>query len=150
MPLISGPNRPYWPPANLIADFAGGSLTCAFGICAALIKRHKTEQGSIIDLSMTEGAAYLASYIYAYQADEQLWNPDYGFFSGRCPIFRTFETKDGKFVSCGALEPKFHSEVFRVLQIDPSEGSQQDLIQKLEAKFKTKTRDEWQNIFESV
>lgn len=94
-------------------DFAGGALNCAFGICAALIKRQRTGHGSIVDMSMTEGVAYLASYIFAYQDRDQFWNPEYGFFSGRCPIFRTYETKDGKFMSCGALEPKFHNEVFR-------------------------------------
>jgi alpha-methylacyl-CoA racemase len=147
--FFSGQNKPYWPPANLLGDFGGGGLTCAFGICAALIKLHKTGQGSIIDLSMTEGTAYLASYIYSYQANEQFWDPSYGFFSGNCPVYRTFETSDGKFMSCGALEPKFHGEVFKVLEINPSEGTQKDLMQKMEAKFKTKTRDEWQKIFES-
>ncbi|KAJ1356701.1 hypothetical protein KIN20_014441 [Parelaphostrongylus tenuis] len=42
LPTICGHNssRP-WPPANLLADFAGGGLTAAFGIVAALLKRGK-------------------------------------------------------------------------------------------------------------
>uniref|UniRef100_A0A914YU97 Uncharacterized protein n=1 Tax=Panagrolaimus superbus TaxID=310955 RepID=A0A914YU97_9BILA len=41
LPTIAGYNRkPYWPPANLLADFAGGSLTTAFGIVAALVQRN--------------------------------------------------------------------------------------------------------------
>lgn len=113
MPIISGPNKPYWPPANLLGDFAAGSLSCAFGICAALIKRQRTGKGSLIDLSMTEGVSYLGSFVYSNQHREQLWHPEYGFFSGNCPIYRTYETKDGKFMACGALEPKFHNEVFK-------------------------------------
>lgn len=180
MPLLSGPNRPYWPPANLLGDFAGGALLCAFGICAALIKRQRTGQGSVIDSSMTEGVAYLGSYVYAYQDRESFWEPDYGFFSGRCPIFRTYETKDGKFMACGALEvnnlivcvimrcfsPNFTMRFLKVtnlhtkyhqsnveslvLGIDPSDGSQQELSQRMEAAFKSKTRDEWHQIFESL
>lgn len=64
MPIISGPNKPYWPPANLLGDFAAGSFCCAFGICAALIKRQRIGKGSLIDLSMTEGVAYLGSFVY--------------------------------------------------------------------------------------
>lgn len=113
MPLISGRHKPYWPPANLLADFAAGSLSCAFAICAALVKRQRTGKGSLIDLSMTEGVAYLASYIYTHQDSNELWDPEYGFFSGNFPIYRTYETKDGKYIACGALEPKFHNEVFK-------------------------------------
>ena len=47
------------PPINFAADFAGGSLTCAFGILAALIARQQTGRGQVVDSSMVEGAAYV-------------------------------------------------------------------------------------------
>lgn len=37
---------------NLIADFAGGGLTCALGIVLALLERAKSGEGQIIDASM--------------------------------------------------------------------------------------------------
>lgn len=37
LPYVSGDRKPYWPPANLLADFAGGSLLSAFAIvCLSL------------------------------------------------------------------------------------------------------------------
>ena len=35
-----------------MADFAGGGLTCAFGIVLALLERTRSGQGQVIDASM--------------------------------------------------------------------------------------------------
>lgn len=40
------------PPLNLLADFAGGGLTCALGIVLALLERTKSGKGQVIDASM--------------------------------------------------------------------------------------------------
>ena len=48
-------DKPY-APLNLVADFAGGGLTCAFGIVLALLERSRSGQGQVIDASMV-GAA---------------------------------------------------------------------------------------------
>ncbi|KAI6173778.1 Alpha-methylacyl-CoA racemase [Aphelenchoides besseyi] len=150
LPILSGPNRPLWPPINLLADFAGGGLSCAFAICAALIKRNTTGLGAVIDVSMTEGVSYLANYVFNYQERETFWDPENGFFSGRFPVYRTYETKDKKFVAVGALEPKFHNKLFEVLQIDPFDYSYSELAKKMEKIFRTKTRDEWQKMFDGT
>ena len=39
-------------PLNLLADFAGGGLTCAFGIVTALFERTKSDRGQVVDASM--------------------------------------------------------------------------------------------------
>ena len=39
-------------PANLVADFAGGSLFCAIGILIALLERQKSGNGQVVDASM--------------------------------------------------------------------------------------------------
>ena len=46
---------PSWP-HNLVADFAGGGLICAFGVLAALLHRQNTGVGQVIDVSMTHGS----------------------------------------------------------------------------------------------
>ena len=43
--------KPY-PPINLLADFAGGGMTCALGILLALIERNRSGKGQVIDSSM--------------------------------------------------------------------------------------------------
>ena len=39
-------------PLNLLADFAGGSLTCVIGILMALLERSTSGKGQVIDCSM--------------------------------------------------------------------------------------------------
>ena len=51
-------------PINLLADFAGGGMTCALGIMAALIDRGRTGKGQIIDSNMVEGAAYVGTWVF--------------------------------------------------------------------------------------
>ena len=59
------------PPVNLLADFAGGSFTCALGIMAALLERASSGQGQVIDSCMVEGAAYVGSWLFASKVRAQ-------------------------------------------------------------------------------
>ncbi|CAD6189279.1 unnamed protein product [Caenorhabditis auriculariae] len=151
MPTISGKHaeRP-WPPVNLLADFAGGGLTAAFGIVSALLARsHNGGKGCVIDCSMVEGLAYLSSFVTNYYNMSHLWTDPYAAFSGNCPIYRTYKTKDGKFMAVGALEPKFHQKMFEILGIDGSDafGDPEKLTKDMEQKFEERTRDEWTQVF---
>ena len=47
------------PPINLLADFAGGGMTCALGIMMALFQRIQSGKGQVIDSAMVDGAAYV-------------------------------------------------------------------------------------------
>uniref|UniRef100_A0A1I7X6W9 3HCDH_N domain-containing protein n=1 Tax=Heterorhabditis bacteriophora TaxID=37862 RepID=A0A1I7X6W9_HETBA len=58
-------------------------------------------------------------------------------------FLRTYETKDGKWMSVGALEPKFNAKLFEDVYSDPA-----GVAQELETIFKSKTREEWVRIFE--
>ena len=51
-------DKPFFP-VNLMADFAGGGLMCAFGILMALFERTRSGQGQVIDANMVEGAGYV-------------------------------------------------------------------------------------------
>ena len=64
-------------PINLLADFAGGGLTCAMGIMAALLERSTSGQGQIIDSNMVEGAAYAGGIKLCFKL----------FISDFCPHF---------------------------------------------------------------
>jgi alpha-methylacyl-CoA racemase len=55
---------PSWP-HNLVADFAGGGLMCAFGVLAALMHRQTTGVGQVIDVSMTHGSLLFLHHIHA-------------------------------------------------------------------------------------
>uniref|UniRef100_A0A915HF05 Alpha-methylacyl-CoA racemase n=1 Tax=Romanomermis culicivorax TaxID=13658 RepID=A0A915HF05_ROMCU len=148
------------PPVNLLADFAGGGLICAFGILAALFERTKSGRGQIIDSNMVvEGAAYVSSFLFTTQNDKQF------FWSGQVrgnnlldtgsPVYDTYETLDGKFVALACLEPKFLLNFLSAVKIDfdPSllQKEKKEIFKaRLCELFKTKTRREWWDIFRKI
>lgn len=141
-------------PVNLIADFAGGGLLCAFGICVALIERNKSGQGQMIDCSMSEGAAYVGSWLTRSQK-LPIWGQPRGknMLDGDAFYYRTYETKDGKFMSVGALEPQFFSEFVRVLglpDVNQFDDETEKISKQVEEIFKSKTQREWSELFEGV
>uniref|UniRef100_A0A914SG14 Uncharacterized protein n=1 Tax=Parascaris equorum TaxID=6256 RepID=A0A914SG14_PAREQ len=95
-------------------------------------------KGSIIDISMVEGLAYLSSFITMYKDIDNIWNKQYAWFSGDCPVYRCYETADGKYMAVGALERKFSVTLLKKVS------------KKMEAVFKSKTRREWARIFRGV
>ncbi|XP_058452241.1 alpha-methylacyl-CoA racemase isoform X2 [Malaya genurostris] len=139
-------------PINLIADFAGGGLLCAFGILAALLERHHSGKGQIVDHSMVEGAAYIASWLFRSQK-LPIWGKPRGenLLDTGAHFYDTYETKDGKYMSVGAIEPQFYKELLNGLDLkmDLSQFEDSEKAKHLlEKVFRTKTRNEWTQIFQ--
>ncbi|XP_055589385.1 alpha-methylacyl-CoA racemase [Uranotaenia lowii] len=140
-------------PINYIADFAGGGLLCAFGILAALLERYHSGKGQIVDHSMVEGAAYVGSWLICSQK-LPIWGQPRGenVLDTGAHFYDTYRTKDGKYISVGAIEPQFYQELLSGLdlQIDLSQYEDNEkATHLLEAIFLTKTRDEWSEIFQN-
>ncbi|XP_060070690.1 alpha-methylacyl-CoA racemase-like [Ylistrum balloti] len=145
--------RPY-PPINLVADFAGGGLTCAFGITMALFERSLSGNGQVIDSNMVEGSAYVGSWLWNSRA-MPIWGKERGdnVLDGGSAFYDTYETKDGKFVGVGALEPQFFNDLVKGLGLSDEVSQFDDPVemrQKFKEKFLTKTRDEWDVAFEGL
>ncbi len=91
------------PPVNLLGDFAGGGLTCAMGVLLALLERHKSGKGQIIDAAMTDGANYISMFLFRNWIEGSFMNEDK--FVGTnvldtgSPFYDTYVCKDGKFIS---------------------------------------------------
>ena len=147
-------------PLNLVADFGGGGLLLAFGVLAALLERQHSGKGDVVDAAMVDGAGTLMASIFAaLQA---------GFFSekrgenildGGAPFYDTYETKDGKFVSVGALEPQFYQILIEKLGLQSSAPPPfahmqathwEALRPQIEEIFLTRTRDEWCEVFDET
>ena len=109
------------PPGNLLGDFAGGGMLCALGILLALIERHHSGKGQVIDAAMIDGAASLSTFFYGMLA-HHLMTLDIGtnLLDGGAPFYQTYETSDGKFVAVGALEGRFYQELLKGLGVDPA------------------------------
>ena len=52
------------PPQNLVGDFGGGSMYCAFGIMAALYERERSGKGQVVDAAIVDGATSLMSFFF--------------------------------------------------------------------------------------
>jgi crotonobetainyl-CoA:carnitine CoA-transferase CaiB-like acyl-CoA transferase len=86
------------PVAMQVADFAAGGLFAATAILAALLERRETRSGFHFDLAMHHGLRSLM-LLSSGTAAERL--------SGRRPNYGVYRTRDSRFVSVGALEPRF-------------------------------------------
>lgn len=168
--LAKGGEPPH-PPTNLLGDFAGGGMMLAFGVVLALLERHKSGRGQVIDAAMVDGANYIASFVWAaHNAGtwKNGWKSGNGagtnLLDGGAPFYRSYVCKDGGFVAVGAIEKQFYAELLVGLGLATSDGQPVGDLGKLarvqmdkrrwpalhklfEAQFLTRTRDEWAEIF---
>ena len=141
-------------PLNLIADFGAGGMLLLNGILAALLEREKSGKGQVIDAAMVDGVAQMMSLFYGYmQAGFWSVNRESNLIDGGAPYYNVYETKDGKFIALGALEPQFYQRLTDLLKLDNKEfGDQLNAenwsLQKEQFSriFKQKTRDEWTDL----
>ncbi|XP_008421995.1 alpha-methylacyl-CoA racemase [Poecilia reticulata] len=149
--------KPY-APLNLVADFAGGGLTCALGIVLALLERTKSGKGQIIDASMVEGAAFTGSFIWKSRK-LGLWSRPRGenFLDSGAPFYDTYKTLDGKYLAVGAIETEFYSQLLKGLELDAGELPPQmsfsdwpELKQLFTERFASKTQADWLMIFDGT
>lgn len=131
-------------------------MLLAFGILCALIERQKSGAGQVVDAAMVDGAAILMSMIYAFRA-MGIWENERGsnLLDSGAPFYDVYECKDGKFISLGAIEPQFYSELITRLDLpiddlpDQMDRSRWDELKESVAQVvSTKTRDEWRDQLE--
>ncbi|OZJ04499.1 hypothetical protein BZG36_02257 [Bifiguratus adelaidae] len=143
-------------PINLFGDFAGGGFMCAFGIIMALLERTKSGKGQVIDAAMVQGASYLSSFVYNMKKHGLMLTEERGtnLLDGGAPFYEVYETKDGKFMAVGALEPQFYQLLVKGLGFQEDElPSQMDMSgwpemrKAFTDRFKSKTQDEWTSVF---
>ena len=146
------------PPCNLLGDFAGGGMLCAMGILLALIERNNSGKGQVVDAAMVDGATNISTFFWGLLGN-QLMTLDIGtnMLDSGAPYYQPYETADGKFMSVGAIEAKFYTELLKGLDIDPSSlpyqhdmGRWPEMRDRFAEVFKTKTRDEWVAIFDGT
>ena len=144
---------PPTPPANIVADFAGGGLICAFGILAALLNRAQTGKGQIVEANMVDGTAYLGTFI-RYATKSAFWDQPRGenLLDGGCPWYQVYECADGGYMAVGALEPQFYTKFIKGLNLhlpqDYDRTKWPEMKMKFCQRFLQKSRSEWEKIFD--
>ncbi|MFD3942029.1 CaiB/BaiF CoA transferase family protein [Streptomyces sp. NPDC058579] len=148
------PDGPPTVPANLVGDYAGGSLYLVVGVLAALQHARAHGEGQVVDAAIVDGSAHLATMIHGMLAAGG-WQDRRGvnLLDGGCPFYGTYETSDGGHMAVGALEQQFYDEFVRLLGIEDLAPARRDfgrwdeLRTAVAARFRTRTRDEWTAVF---
>lgn len=144
------------PPLNLIGDFGGGGMFLAFGVVCALLEAQKSGKGQVVDAAMVDGAATLMAGIYGMYAQGS-WKEERGVnvLDTGAHFYNVYETKDGKWVSIGSIEQRFYADLLERLGLAGEQLSKQHdraqwpaLTKRLAEMFRTKTRAEWEQVFE--
>lgn len=152
-----GDGRPR-PPLNLVGDYGGGALYLAMGLLAGIINVKNGGKGQVVDVAMSDGAASLATMFYGMKA-MGVWTDDReaNLLDGGAHFYDTYETKDGKWVAIGSIEPQFYALLREKAGLTGPEwdaqmdrGQWPELKAKLMNVFLTKTRDEWCAIMEAT
>ena len=93
-------------PLNLVADYGGGGMSAVIGILSALIARDKTGKGQYVDISLVDSViSLLTDIIGGYFQQGVVPKRGGGAVGGAYPYYNVYETKDGKFVTIGCMEP---------------------------------------------
>ncbi|MEU2537573.1 CaiB/BaiF CoA transferase family protein [Streptomyces iakyrus] len=155
--MIGRPDEPPAVPANLLGDYAGGSLYLVVGVLAALHHARATGTGQVVDAAIVDGTAHLSTMIHGMLAAGG-WQDRRGanLLDGGCPYYGTYETADGRYMAVGALEPQFYAEFLALLGVEDRAAARKDvarwgeLREEVAARFKSRTRDEWTAVFDGT
>ncbi len=146
-------SRPDVIPGNVLGDLAAGGMQAAIGILAALVARKTTNKGQYVDIAMTDGVVSLLSlYIGKYLETGSMPKEEERATVGGTAYYNVYKTKDGKFITIAAGEPKFFANLCKALGCEKFILFQMDSGKTTEIKefftrtFLTKTRDEWFDI----
>jgi len=148
---IGRAGQPPTPPLNLVGDFGGGALYLALGVVAALLECQRSGKGQVVDAAMVDGAASLMTSFFGLSAagvvsDRRGEN----ILDSGAPFYDVYECADGRYVSLAPIEPKFRSELYRLLEID--EAALPDVADRanwpaikraVAARIKERSQTEW-------
>ncbi|MGE0595083.1 MAG: CaiB/BaiF CoA transferase family protein [Hyphomonadaceae bacterium] len=145
------------PPLNLVGDYGGGGVYLAMGVLAAFVEAQRSGKGQVVDCAMVDGAASLMTLFYGLR-HAGVWTDerDSNLLDGGAHFYDVYECADGKWISIGSIEPEFYALLLEKLELkgDHAFAAHMDrsawpaLSEKIAAKVKTKTRDEWTALME--
>jgi alpha-methylacyl-CoA racemase len=145
-------------PLNLVGDYGGGALYLVVGVLAAVIEAKTSGKGQVVDAAMCDGVSNMLTIFHSMRALGR-WNdtPRTNSIDGGAHFYRTYECKDGRFMSVGALEPQFYAVLRKLAGLDEdcydaqmNRAEWPKMQDKMAAVFKTKTRDEWTALLEGT
>jgi len=147
------PEGPPAMPGVQIADI-GSALSAVIGLLSALHQRNRTGRGCHLDIALNEAAlAFLYPQLAARLAAGSAGRPlarGRDLLNGGIANYGVYRTADGRYLSVGALEPKFFVELCTRLgkpdlaeTADGSAEREEQIRGELSASFAGKSLSEW-------
>ncbi|MEW6276741.1 MAG: CaiB/BaiF CoA-transferase family protein [Bacillota bacterium] len=144
-------------PGVQIADIGGGALMAAIGILLALMARQHTGRGQFVDIAMLDGViSWLPVVAGTYFGDGIVPGPGETRLTGKYACYDVYRTRDGRYVSLGALEPHFWEKLCCYFGKEEyskwqfTDEKQDELRGFLRKQFLSRDRDEWVEIFREI
>ena len=142
-------------PGTQIADIGGGALYSVVSVLAALQMRNRDGKGRFLDVSMTDGAlSFLIGQMIPAFVSGVIPQREEARLTGMYPCYQIYETKDGKFMSLGALEDKFWAEFCHAVGREdlvehafPKGEKRDEVIGEVKGIFRQRTQEEWIGFF---
>lgn len=102
------PGEPPLAPPTLVGDIGGGALYLTVGILAAVMNARQTGQGQVVDAAIVDGSAHMMNLLLSLKAVGQFVPARGESILDGPHLYSTYRCADGRFISVGALEPKFY------------------------------------------
>jgi alpha-methylacyl-CoA racemase len=137
-------------PGLTLADSAGGGMHSVMAILAALVRRATTGEGAYLDVSIADGVlGLMALAVDEYLATGVEPGPRHGLLTGRYAYYDTYPTRDGRWLSVAAIEPRFWANLCERVGLPHwAEHQEDDAVQDqiradLRAVFLTRDLADW-------
>lgn len=145
-------------PAAQIADIGGGALPATVGILLALLEKSKSGKGQMVDISMMDGViSWLQILLPGYLTNQEQPMRGKQTLSGGLACYEVYQTKDDRWLSVGALEPKFWEPFCHTIgkkafisKLDAPIEEQDNMKLEIQSIIKQKSIDEWMALFSNL
>jgi crotonobetainyl-CoA:carnitine CoA-transferase CaiB-like acyl-CoA transferase len=125
-------------------------MHAVMAILAALVRRASTGAGAYLDVSIADGMlGLMALAVDEYLATGDEPGPRHGLLTGRYACYDTYPTRDGKWMTVAAIEPRFWASLCEAVGLaqwashQEDDAVQDEIRADLRAMFLTRDRDEW-------
>ena len=137
------------------ADLAGGALSAATAILAALLDAKLNGRGRFLDVAMADGALALNVYALGLLNQRRVEPaPGAELITGGAACYQVYATQDQRYLAVGALELKFWQRFCEILnRTDLSDRGHccgqegRAVIAEVASAIKKKTLAQWREIF---
>ena len=142
------------PPA-LVADIAGGSYPAVINILLALRKRDFNNEGSYIDISMSDNLFPFMFWGLGSGFSKNKWpgNSD-GVLSGGSPRYNIYKTSDGGYVAAAPLEDRFWNKFCKAIELPKKfinmQNNQQIVIKEIRKIIALNDKNYWSEVFKKA